>query len=61
MKHLYITNIGGDEKGSLEYEPVKYDLMGLGSENDRWQGPAAIVTDRPVLSSERLAVIKIWS
>jgi hypothetical protein len=34
--------VGGDEKGSLEYETVKY-----GHES------AAIENDRPVLSSER--------
>jgi hypothetical protein len=37
--------VGGDEKGSLKSETVKY-----GRES---HGPAAIVNDRPVLSSER--------
>jgi hypothetical protein len=55
--------VGGDEKGSLKSETVKY-----GRET---QGPAAHTKDRPVLSSERAPhkiktvtvtqVIKIWS
>jgi hypothetical protein len=48
--------VGGDEKGSLESEAVKY-----GHESDRtrtrkslrWRGPEAIVNDRLVLSSEK--------
>jgi hypothetical protein len=47
--------VGGDEKGSLKSGTVKY-----GSEFHRtrtrewlrWRGPAAIINDRPVLSSE---------
>jgi hypothetical protein len=48
--------VGGDEKGSLESETVKYGRESHGTrtrERLRWQGPAAIVNDRPVLSSER--------
>jgi hypothetical protein len=36
---------GGDEKGSLKSETVKYG---------HWQGPAAYTKDRPVLSLERV-------
>jgi hypothetical protein len=39
--------VGGDEKGSLRSETVKY------GRESRWQGPAAYTKDRPVLSSER--------
>jgi hypothetical protein len=48
--------VGGDENGSLESEIVKY---GHESHETRtrewlpWRGPAAIVSDRPVFSSER--------
>jgi hypothetical protein len=48
--------VGGDEKGSLESETVKYGHESNGSRTRKclhWQGPGAIVTDRPVLSSER--------
>jgi hypothetical protein len=48
--------VGGDEKGSLEFETVKYGLEFQGTrtqERLRWQGPAAHTKDRPVLSSER--------
>jgi hypothetical protein len=48
--------VGGDEKGSLESETVKYGLEFQGTrtrERLRWQGPAAYTKDRPVLSSER--------
>jgi hypothetical protein len=41
--------VGGDEKGSLKSETVKYGTR----ERLRWQGPAAYTNDRPVLSSER--------
>jgi hypothetical protein len=47
---------GGDEKGSLKSETVKYGLKSQGTrtrERLRWQGPAAHTKDRPVLSSER--------
>jgi hypothetical protein len=48
--------VGGDQKGSLEYETVKYGQephRTRTSEWLRWRGPVAIVNDRPVLSSER--------
>jgi hypothetical protein len=48
--------IGGDEKGSLKPETVKYghDSQGTGTRDTlRWQGPAAYTKDRPILSSER--------
>jgi hypothetical protein len=49
--------VGGDEKGSLESETVNYGHESHGSRTRKcllhWQGPAAIVNDRPVLSSER--------
>jgi hypothetical protein len=66
--------VGGDEKGSLKSETVKYGRESQGTwakERLRWQGPAAYIKDRPVLSSERAPhknktvtvtqVIKIWS
>jgi hypothetical protein len=66
--------VGGDEKGSLKSETVKYDLKSHGTwtrERLRWQGTAAYTKDRPDLSSERAPhenktetltqVIKIWS
>jgi hypothetical protein len=48
--------VGGDEKGSLKSETVKYgrNSQGPGTRGRlRWQGPAAHKKDRPVLSSER--------
>jgi hypothetical protein len=48
--------VGGDEKGSLETETLKYGHESHGTRTRkwlRWRGPAAIVNDRPVLSSER--------
>jgi hypothetical protein len=48
--------VGGDEKGSLNCESVKYggDTQGARTkERLRWQGPAADIKVRPVLSSER--------
>jgi hypothetical protein len=63
----------GDEKGRLESETVKYGRDSHGTrtlEWLRWREPAAIVNDRPVLTSERalhinkrnsLTAIKIWS
>jgi hypothetical protein len=48
--------VGGDEKGSLESERVNYGHESHGSPTRKclyWQGPGAIVNDRPVLSSER--------
>jgi hypothetical protein len=49
--------VGGDKKGSLESETVKYgrDLHGTRTQEwMRWRGPAAVVNDRPILSSERM-------
>jgi hypothetical protein len=48
--------MGGDEKGSLKSETVKYGHKYQGTrtrETLRWQGPAAYIKDRPILSSER--------
>jgi hypothetical protein len=48
--------VGGDEKGTLKSETVKYCRKSQGTrtrERLRWQGPAAHTKDRPVLSSER--------
>jgi hypothetical protein len=48
--------VEGDEKGSLKSETVKYGRESQGTqirERLRWQGPAAYINDRPVLSSER--------
>jgi hypothetical protein len=66
--------VGGDENGSLKCETVKYGPETQGArtkERLRWQGPAAYIKIRPVLSSERaphkiktvivIRVIKIWS
>jgi hypothetical protein len=53
---LTLRVVGGDEKGSLKSETVKYgrESHGLGPEKDcAKQGPAAYTKDRPVLSSER--------
>jgi hypothetical protein len=60
--------VGGDENGSLKSETVKYGTRTR--VRLRWQGPAAYIEDRPVLSSERAphkndrncqTVINIWS
>jgi hypothetical protein len=48
--------VGGDEKGSLKSETIKYGRKSQGArtrEKLRWQGQAAQKKDRPVLSSER--------
>jgi hypothetical protein len=48
--------VGGDKKGSLESETVKFGRESHGTRTRKrlsWRGPAAIVNDRPVLSSER--------
>jgi hypothetical protein len=48
--------VGGDEKGSLKCETVKYGRETQGArtkERLRWQGPVAYIKVRPVLSSER--------
>jgi hypothetical protein len=47
--------VGGDEKGSLESETVKYVRQSQGTRTPkllRWQRPAGYTRDRPVLSSE---------
>jgi hypothetical protein len=49
--------VGGDEKGSIKSETVKYGLQTQGNrirERLRWQGSAAYTKDRPVLPSERV-------
>jgi hypothetical protein len=61
-------------KGSLKFETVKYGSESQGirtRERLSWQGPAACINDRPILSSERAphkeqdrncqTVINIWS
>jgi hypothetical protein len=48
--------LGGDEKGSLKSETVKYGCESKGTrtkERLRWRVPAAYIKVRPVLSSER--------
>jgi hypothetical protein len=48
--------IGGNKKGGLESETVKYGRKSHGTQTQEWlhwQGPAAIVNDRLVFSSER--------
>jgi hypothetical protein len=48
--------VGGEEKGSLKSETVKYGLNSQGTRTReilRLQGPAAHTKDRPDLSSER--------
>jgi hypothetical protein len=48
--------VGGDEKGSLRTETVKYGRNSQCTrtrERLRWQRPAAHTKDRPVLSSEK--------
>jgi hypothetical protein len=47
--------VGGDEKGNLESETVKYGHESYGTWTRkwlRWRGPVAIANGRPVLSSE---------
>jgi hypothetical protein len=49
--------VGGDEKGSLKSETVKYGYESKGTrtqERLRWRVPAAYTIDRPVLSSDRM-------
>jgi hypothetical protein len=48
--------VGGDEKGSLKSETVKYGLETKGPRTQglHWQGLVAYTKDRPVLSPERL-------
>jgi hypothetical protein len=53
--------VGGNGKGSLESETVKYGRESQGTRMREllgWRGPAAIVNDRDVLSSERAPQIK---
>jgi hypothetical protein len=51
---LTLRVIGGDEKGNLKSETVKYGHESQGTRTRlRWQGPAAYTKDRPILSSER--------
>jgi hypothetical protein len=48
--------VGGDERGSLKFETVKYGLKFQGTRTRkwlRWRGPVAMANDIPVLSSER--------
>jgi hypothetical protein len=48
--------VGGNEKGSLKFDTVKYSRKSQGTstrERLRWQGRAAHTKDRPVLSLER--------
>jgi hypothetical protein len=48
--------VGGEEKGSLESETIKFGHESHGSRTRkglRWRGPGAVVNDRPILSSER--------
>jgi hypothetical protein len=45
----------GDEKGSLESETVKYGHESQETRTRKWlrcRGPAAVLNDKPVLSSE---------
>jgi hypothetical protein len=48
--------VGGDEKGSLKSETVKYGYKSKGTRTQErlyWRVPATYTKDRPVLSSER--------
>jgi hypothetical protein len=48
--------VGADKNGSLKSETLIYGHKSLGTRTQewlRWPGPAAIVNDRPALSSER--------
>jgi hypothetical protein len=48
--------LGGDEKGSLKSERVKYGDESQGTqtrERLRWRGPTSYIKDRPIPSSER--------
>jgi hypothetical protein len=49
---------GGDEKGILKSETVKYGHVSEGTQTQErlcWRRPAAYIKDRPVLSSERVS------
>jgi hypothetical protein len=53
---MTLRTVGGDEKGSLKSERVKYGRESQGTrtrERLRWHGPAAYTKDIPILSSER--------
>jgi hypothetical protein len=53
---LTLRVVGGNEKGSLESETMKYGHESQGTRTRkllRWREPAAIVNVRLVLSSER--------
>jgi hypothetical protein len=53
---LTLGVVGGDEKGSLKSETVKYcrEYQGIRArESLHWQGPAAYIRDTHALSSER--------
>jgi hypothetical protein len=55
-----LTVVGGDEKRSLESETVRYGHESHGTRTRKWlgwRGPAAVLNDRPVLSSERASHI----
>jgi hypothetical protein len=48
--------VGGDKKGNLKSETVKYGRNSQGNwtrERMRWKGPGKLTKDRHVLSSER--------
>jgi hypothetical protein len=48
--------VGGDEKGSLKSETVKYGHENKGTRTEealRWRGPVACTKGIPVISSER--------
>jgi hypothetical protein len=48
--------VGGNEKGSLKSETVKYRHEPQGTRTRKrlsWRGPAACTKDRPALSEER--------
>jgi hypothetical protein len=56
MSTVTLRVVGGDKKGSLDFETAKYGRESHRTQTRewlRWQGPAATVNDRPVLSSER--------
>jgi hypothetical protein len=65
--------VGGDEKGSLKYETLKYGHENKGTRTQealRWREPVACTKDRRVISSEGAPqkqnrdcqkVINIWS
>jgi hypothetical protein len=60
VEYLYSTAnlrvVGGDEKGSVKSETVKYGRESQGTrtlERLHWQGPVAYIKDRLVISSEK--------